>query len=622
MSHYQRESLHFNHENTHQHLHHHHHRFLHHDHVGDLPVLAVPVVDESVGGDAIFQSTIEHHDFPSAFGARESCAGVAHRAFGSIDPLLVSQSHVLSSELRGDTARSHQQQQHRSHHHRQHQHLQHQEREHLSQKPEAKSKAGPGAAPSSQSDLLNVPAAADPVEKHRSVSVDGSYLTNARGGQFSAKCVENPPDLEEWRQKLFDLGDTVYLDEEEFNTYFPWVDNVYSHRSTQHYKRKPVVTHYWDCRMKGRASGTPKSSDPNKKKRKRQVRERDLCDVKIKITEYKAGAASYILEPQSTDHSVAEVDPTLAAAVTRFQDHLFFSIQRVNGNGTNGIGDGKPSTHKHDLAKSDEIKKCSVQRMLASREKDAKKGQKPSQWKPTGSAAATARMHAQESGIKLYAACFCPFSQRVWIALEAKGLQYQYCETDPFRRPTHLLEANPRGLVPAISEGSFGLGESAVILEYLEEIDSTVLLLPTEYRLRANCRLWIDFINTKIVPSFYSLLAAKDKKSESEGIKGLQRDILRLVQNAEAGGPYFLGDQMSLVDINFAPFALRLSRLLQPYRNWTPPTDESRWKQWIEALENNPHIRSTTSADSLYISTAELLIRSFAHPVIDDTSGP
>lgn len=60
-----------------------------------------------------------------------------------------------------------------------------------------------------------------------------------------------------------------------------------------------------------------------------------------------------------------------------------------------------------------------------------------------------------------------PFSQRVWIALEVKGMSYQYCETDPFKRPTQLLEANPRGTVPAIREGDWASGESAIILEYV-----------------------------------------------------------------------------------------------------------------------------------------------------------
>lgn len=71
-----------------------------------------------------------------------------------------------------------------------------------------------------------------------------------------------------------------------FQTYFPHIDNVYSHRSTQRHKRKSFVSHYWDCRLKGRPPGTKKSTDPDKKKRKRVARERDLCDVKIKITEF------------------------------------------------------------------------------------------------------------------------------------------------------------------------------------------------------------------------------------------------------------------------------------------------------------------------------------------------
>ncbi|KAL8672306.1 MAG: hypothetical protein Q9168_003222 [Polycauliona sp. 1 TL-2023] len=52
----------------------------------------------------------------------------------------------------------------------------------------------------------------------------------------------------------------------------------------------PLVSHYFDCRIKGRILGTAKSEDPTKKKRKRQARERDLCDVKIKIIKYFPGA--------------------------------------------------------------------------------------------------------------------------------------------------------------------------------------------------------------------------------------------------------------------------------------------------------------------------------------------
>jgi len=53
----------------------------------------------------------------------------------------------------------------------------------------------------------------------------------------------------------------------------------------------------------------------------------------------------------------------------------FYTIQRVNGNGGNGKGDGVPGPHKHDLAHSDNIKKNSVQREILKKEKEEKKTQ-------------------------------------------------------------------------------------------------------------------------------------------------------------------------------------------------------------------------------------------------------
>lgn len=35
---------------------------------------------------------------------------------------------------------------------------------------------------------------------------------------------------------------------------------------------------------------------------------------------------------------------------------------------------------------------------------------------------------------KLYCAWFCPFAQRAWIALEAKGVDFEYIEQDPYNK--------------------------------------------------------------------------------------------------------------------------------------------------------------------------------------------
>ncbi|KAL8898235.1 MAG: hypothetical protein Q9207_006812 [Kuettlingeria erythrocarpa] len=247
----------------------------------------------------------------------------------------------------------------------------------------------------------------------RPVAVQDGGTTEGRFKDL--KLVPNPPDLDNWRQKLFDVEDTITLTEDEFQTYFPHIDNVYSHRSTQTYKRKPFVSHYWDCRMKGRPPGTAKSEDPSKKKRKRQARERDLCDFKIKITEYFPGArrilgddapppppseatlninnndsflssahSDNVMQGQQqarqfpfiapSDGSIAR-DGTLRLNNANAESRRFYTIQKVNGNGANGKNDGSAGPHKHLIADSDRIKKNSVQRYMLKVEKQRKKSE-------------------------------------------------------------------------------------------------------------------------------------------------------------------------------------------------------------------------------------------------------
>jgi len=461
-------------------------------------------------------------------------------------------------------------------------------------------------------------------------SPDGSDQNSI--GHLSTKIVPDPPNLAEWRQKLFNVDEMITLSKDEFETYFPHVDNVYSHRSTQKYKRKPFVSHYWDCRLKGRPPGTPKSDDPNKKKRKRTARERDLCDVKIKITEYFPGAYlqpgftpdggpdpaqanNFFAQGQPGGHGMQQQQQQFGMPLVQnglAPDHpgatgqRYYTIQRVNGNGGNGKGDGVAGPHKHGLVESDRVKKNSVQRFLMKKDKEEKKTQKTYHKKASGNALTTVRKHSKDHELKLFGSCFCPFVQRVWIALEVKGFQYQYIEVDPYKKPQALLEVNPRGLVPGIRHGDWGCGESTVLMEYLEDLALGQPLLPIgNHQLRANCRLWSDHINRKIVPLFYSLLQAQDFPKQAEETKKLQDEISKIVEACDPHGPFFLGQHLSFVDVQFAPWMIRFTKVLKHYRGWPDPTPGSRWGRWMDAIENNEHVKNTTSLDELYIDSYE-----------------
>ena len=88
--------------------------------------------------------------------------------------------------------------------------------------------------------------------------------------------------------------------------------------------------------------------------------------------------------------------------------------------------------------------------------------------------------------IKFYSAWFCPFAQRVWIALLHKRVDFQLIDIDPYDkfvvsnyrrsiidcslyRSEQWLSINPRGLVPALIDADGRLvNESTIIIEYLD----------------------------------------------------------------------------------------------------------------------------------------------------------
>ena len=143
-------------------------------------------------------------------------------------------------------------------------------------------------------------------------------------------------------------------------------------------------------------------------------------------------------------------------------------------------------------------------------------------------------------------------------------------------------------------------------MEYLEDLSTGLPLLPQgDPKTRAHCRLWSDHINRKILPHFYGLLQAQNPEKQIHEAEALKTELGALVEAADPSGPFFLGPHISFVDIQFAPWVLRLKRVLTPYRDWPAPEPGSRWASWVNAVEGNEGVRATTSMDDLYVDSYE-----------------
>jgi glutathione S-transferase len=104
---------------------------------------------------------------------------------------------------------------------------------------------------------------------------------------------------------------------------------------------------------------------------------------------------------------------------------------------------------------------------------------------------------------------------------------------------------------------------------------------------------------------FYRYLQAQDPKDQVSFAGELREHISTIVSAADATGPFFLGDYMSFVDVQMAPWVVRMRKVLKPYRGWPDPEPGSRWKKWVTAIENNDAVKETTSDDQLYLDSYE-----------------
>jgi len=142
-------------------------------------------------------------------------------------------------------------------------------------------------------------------------------------------------------------------------------------------------------------------------------------------------------------------------------------------------------------------------------------------------------------------------------------------------------------------------------MEYLEDLNTGPVLLPPSAQDRATSRLWSDHINRNIIPWFYKLLQAQDTSDQVAHAVELKNQISKLVDAADPTGPFFLGPEISFVDVQIAPWIVRLRRVLGVYRGWPEAEERSRWKSWIEAVEGERSVRMTTSSDELYRDSYE-----------------
>jgi maleylpyruvate isomerase len=159
-------------------------------------------------------------------------------------------------------------------------------------------------------------------------------------------------------------------------------------------------------------------------------------------------------------------------------------------------------------------------------------------------------------------------SYRVRIALELKGLAYEYVSYVLRRgdqRSDGFLKLNPQGLVPALElDGGTVLAQSAAIIEYLDEAHPNPPLLPKKPLARARVRAIAQAIccdihplnNLRVLKYLSNELALPDEVRDrwyhhwiTVGFEGLEKQLAGEPET----GRFCHGDTPGLADICLVP---------------------------------------------------------------------
>lgn len=162
------------------------------------------------------------------------------------------------------------------------------------------------------------------------------------------------------------------------------------------------------------------------------------------------------------------------------------------------------------------------------------------------------------------------------------------------------------------------LYESTITIEYLEEAypDHRPRFLPQDPYYKARARIWIDFVTSRIIPSFHRFLQFQDDQNTgSGGIDIVRHEYLghlkEWTREMDPDGPYFLGQDIGLPDIVLAPWAIRLwifnefkqGGLGIPTEGKGGEDEDvwNRWRKWLAAVEGRDSIKQTTSERQFYL---------------------
>ncbi|BCR87039.1 RibD family protein [Aspergillus chevalieri] len=148
---------------------------------------------------------------------------------------------------------------------------------------------------------------------HNDIGEDGDnagHIIRSSNGNTIANysLFNNPPNLARIRRVMFECKDPIEISLDEFETYWPFIDNVWVKQRSNSSKEGHCTTDYYMCRLRRptHRSSETRPLPEGKRPRKKRVREGGICNFQIKVVKFEGAYSTVTISRtpgSSTVHS-------------------------------------------------------------------------------------------------------------------------------------------------------------------------------------------------------------------------------------------------------------------------------------------------------------------------------
>jgi len=149
---------------------------------------------------------------------------------------------------------------------------------------------------------------------------------------------------------------------------------------------------------------------------------------------------------------------------------------------------------------------------------------------------------------------------QIRIVLAEKGVTYEVINVTEDNIPPELIDLNPYNNVPTLVDRELVLFEPGIIMEYLDERFPHPPLMPVYPVARARSRLMMHRFERDWFSLVEIILNSKQEKEVEKARNDLTESLLT-VAPVFGDNPYFLSEELTLVDCYLAPLLWRLKSL-------------------------------------------------------------